>query len=102
VLALVLALIAPLAAARYLARVQEARPLLAFRGASLWLAANSRPGELVFHAWWDQFPHLFFWNPPRLDACLETHREFRRVFDDGTDVVYRVKYDAGLRPGGAP
>jgi hypothetical protein len=51
VLALVLALVDPLAAGRYLARVQEARPLLAFRGASLWLAANSRPGELVFHAW---------------------------------------------------
>ena len=49
-LALVLALLAPLAAVRYLARVQGARPLVAFRGASSWLLANSRPGELVFHA----------------------------------------------------
>jgi len=171
-LALVLALLAPLAAVRYLARVQGARPLVAFRGASSWLLANSRPGELVFHAWWDQFPHLFFWNPrnhylggmdplfqysydeslfwkahglatdaqpqatcgkpacgageeedtslvlrrdfgasfvlvhrhqnPRLDAYLAAQREFRRVFDDGTDAVYRVQYDAGLAPGGAP
>ena len=170
--ALVLAVLVPQAAARYHARVQGARPLLAFRGASSWLAHNSRPGELVFHAWWDQFPHLFFWNPrnhylggmdplfqyaydetrfwkaqglatdvspqatcgkpacgageleetalvlrrdfgasfvlvhryqnPRLDAYLQAQRGFLRVFDDGTDVVYWVQYDAGLPPGGAP
>ena len=27
---------------------------------------------------------------------------FLRVFDDGTDVLYWVQYDAGLPPGGAP
>jgi hypothetical protein len=171
-LALGLALVVPAAAARYRARVEVARPLLAFRGASSWLAENSRPGELVFHAWWDQFPHLFFWNPrnhylggmdplfqyahdealfwkahglasdahpeatcgkpacgageeeatwlvlrrdfgasfvvvhryqnPRLDAYLNAQRGIVRVFDDGTDVVYRVQYDAGLPAGGAP
>ncbi len=63
VLALVLVVLVPQAAARYDARVHSARPLLAFRGASSWLSEHSRPGELVFHAWWDQFPHLFFWNP---------------------------------------
>lgn len=172
VLALVLAVLVPLALERYQARVSGARPLLAFRGASLWLAANARPGELVFHVWWDQFPHLFFWNPrnhyvggmdplfqythdealfwkaqwlasdespqatcgkpscaaseqeatplvlqrdfgasfvlvhrhlnPRLDAYLATSREFLRVFDDGTDALYRVQYHAGLAAGGTP
>ena len=171
-LLLLLALLVPLAAARYEARVKGARPLLAFRGASAWLAQNSRPGELVFHAWWDQFPHLFFWNPrnhyvggmdplfqyahdealfwkaqglakdataeatcgkpacgpgeaepsslvlrrdfrasfvllhrplsPRLEAYLASQAGFARAFDDGTDVVYRVQYDAGLPAGGAP
>jgi hypothetical protein len=170
--ALVLAVLVPQAAARYEARVQTARPLLAFRGASAWLAHNSRSGELVFHAWWDQFPHLFFWSPrnhylggmdplfqyahdealfwkayglatdahpqgtcgkpacgageleetalvlrrdfgasfvlvhrhqnPRLDAYLQAQGAFQRVFDDGTDAVYRVQYDSGLLPGGAP
>ncbi|HEY6510069.1 MAG TPA: hypothetical protein VIY56_18730, partial [Vicinamibacterales bacterium] len=172
VLALVLAVLVPQALARYHARVQNARPLLAFRGASSWLAENTRPGELVFHAWWDFFPHLFYWNPrnhylggmdplfqyahdptlfwkahwlatdalpqltcgkpacdageledtalvlrrdfgasyvlvhrhqnPHLDAYLQADGGFLRVFDDGTDAVYRVQYDAGLRPGGAP
>ena len=36
---------------------------------------------------------------PRLDAYLAAQREFRRVFDDGTDAVYRVQYDAGPSPG---
>ena len=33
---------------------------------------------------------------PRLEAYLRTQAGFVRVFDDGTDVVYRVQYDAGL------
>jgi hypothetical protein len=150
----------PAAVHRYHVRAVGARPLLAYRGASLWLAAHARPGDLVFHVWWDQFPHLFFWNPlshyvngmdplfqfardeasfwkvqqlardvapevtcgspacdpsgiedtlqvlrhdfgasfvlvhrainPRLDAYLASTAGFLRVFDDGTDVVYRV------------
>src|SRR5262249_9360481 len=62
-LALVLVVLVPQAAARYRDRVNGARPLLAFRGAGLWLDRYARPGQLVFHAWWDQFPHLFFWSP---------------------------------------
>jgi hypothetical protein len=62
-LAVSLLWLVPVAVHRYHARATGARPLLAYRGASLWLAANARPGDLVFHAWWDQFPHLFFWNP---------------------------------------
>ncbi len=160
-LAAFLAVLVPLAAAGFATRAASVRPLAAYRGASLWLAANSRPGELVFHAWWDQFPHLFFWNPrsrylggmdplfqlahdealywkaywlstdrwpqatcgrpsceeadleatplvlrrdfgaawvlvhrslnPRLDAFLASDPSFRRAFDDGTDVVYRLE-----------
>ena len=166
-----LGILVPVAAGRHQTRVASERPLLAFRGASTWLAANSRPGELVFHAWWDYFPHLFFWSPrnryvggmdplfqlahdevlfwkaywlstdrwpeatcgrpsceeanleptslvlrrdfgaayvvvhrhqnPRLDAWLAAEPGFQRVFDDGTDALYRVQYDARATPGGA-
>jgi hypothetical protein len=166
-----LAFLAPVAASRHQLRLAAERPPLAFRGASAWLAANSRPGELVFHAWWDYFPHLFFWNPKnrylggmdplfqlahdealfwkaywlstdrfpqatcgrpscdeadleptalvlrrdfgasyvlvhrnqnrQLDAWLASEPAFERVFDDGTDVLYRVQYDARANPGGA-
>jgi len=171
-LALALAVLVPLAAARYLDRARGARPLLAFRGAGLWLDSYARPGQLVFHAWWDQFPHLFFWSPrshylggmdplfqyahdetlfwkayglardeppetmcgrpscapaereatplvlrrdfgaafvlvhrtlnPRLDRYLATSPEFKRVFDDGTDVLYAVQYHAASPSGGTP
>ena len=171
-LTLALAVLVPLAASRYLDRVKGARPLIAFRGAGLWLDTYARPGQLVFHAWWDQFPHLFFWSPrshflggmdplfqyshdetlfwkahglardehpesmcgrpscapgegeatplvlrrdfgaafvlvhrtlnPRLDRYLAASREFKRVFDDGTDVLYAVQYDAAPPSGGAP
>ena len=37
---------------------------------------------------------------PRLDGYLAAQPAFARVFDDGTDVVYRVQYDAGLPQGG--
>ena len=33
-----------------------------FRAAAQWLKGHSRPGEVVFHAQWDLFPELFFWN----------------------------------------
>lgn len=32
------------------------------RTAAEWLARNSRPGDIVFHARWQVFPELFFWN----------------------------------------
>jgi hypothetical protein len=37
----------------------------------------------------------------RLDAWLASEPAFERVFDDGTDVLYRVQYDARANPGGA-
>jgi hypothetical protein len=173
VIALLLLALVPNAARHYRLRVVGARPLLAYRGAGLWLDTYARPGQTVFHAWWDQFPHLFFWSPksrfvggmdplfqyahdetlfwkawdlardehpeaacprpecaarereptplvlrrdfaadfvllhhalnPRLDGYLASSPGFKRVFDDGTDVLYAVQYDAALRsPGGSP
>ncbi len=32
------------------------------RGAAEWLRYQSQPGEIVFHAQWQVFPELFFWN----------------------------------------
>jgi hypothetical protein len=152
----------PLAAApRFAASARyRGRPPAAFAPAARWLSAHARPGDLVFHLWWDQFPHLFFWNPggryvngmdpvfqyaydpalfwktqgladetapgatcglprcgpgdlepaarvlrrdfgaryvvlhrgvsARTDARLASDASFRRVFDDGTDVVYEI------------
>lgn len=33
-----------------------------FEGAAKWLAANSRPDEVVYHTVWSHFADLFFWN----------------------------------------
>lgn len=33
-----------------------------YKGAALWLEKNSNPGEIIFHADWDDFPLLFFYN----------------------------------------
>lgn len=33
-----------------------------FEGAAKWLAANSRPNEVVYHTVWSHFADLFFWN----------------------------------------
>jgi len=82
-LALVLAVVVPTALVRYHVRVHGARPLLASRGAASWLLANSPPGALVFHAWWDQFPHLFFWNP-------------RDLYVGGMDPLFQYAHDPAL------
>jgi hypothetical protein len=78
-----LVVLCPVAASRHQARAASARPLLAYRGAGAWLAANSRPGELVFHAWWDQFPHLFFWSP-------------RNRYVGGMDPLFQLAHDEAL------
>lgn len=82
VAALLLVLV-PQAALRYRDRVRGARPLLAFRGAGLWLDTYARPGQTVFHAWWDQFPHLFFWSP-------RTH------YVGGMDPLFQYAHDEAL------
>lgn len=42
--------------------IQRRPPPDAYRGAALYAAAHSRPGELLVHADWDDFPALFFHN----------------------------------------
>lgn len=37
-------------------------PLTRYSQASAWLAANTPPGEVIFHSDWDDFPMLFFHN----------------------------------------
>jgi hypothetical protein len=37
-------------------------PLPLFAGSSSWLRQNAPRGTIVFHAQWDEFPQLFFWN----------------------------------------
>jgi hypothetical protein len=54
-----------------------------FKGAMSWLAEHSEAGEIVFHARWDQFPHLFFWNQ-------------KNYYIVGLDAVYLYRYDPGL------
>ncbi len=78
-----LAFLIPIAAVRHQLRLAAERPQLAFRGASAWLAANSRPGDLVFHAWWDYFPHLFFWNP-------------KNRYLGGMDPLFQLAHDEAL------
>ncbi len=56
---------------------------LEFRDAALWLARNSKPGEIVFHLYWDQFAQLFFWN---------THNRYI----NGMDPIFLYAYDPGL------
>ena len=85
-LGLVLALaLLPLAAASPFAASAAAvgRPPAAFAPAARWLAAHARPGDLVFHLWWDQFPHLFFWNPAAR-------------YVNGMDPVFEYAFDPGL------
>jgi len=33
-----------------------------FEATSSWLKANTSQGDIVFNAYWDNFPNLFFWN----------------------------------------
>jgi hypothetical protein len=82
-LALTLAALAPLGVSRYLVRLKGARPLLAYRGAGLWLDTYAHPGQVVFHAWWDQFPHLFFWSP-------------RTYYLGGMDPLFQYAHDEAL------
>jgi hypothetical protein len=82
-LAVFLLALVPLGFSRYLARVNGARPLLAYRGAGLWLDSYARPGQVVFHAWWDQFAHLFFWSP-------------RTFYLGGMDPLFQYAHDETL------
>ncbi|HKQ62453.1 MAG TPA: hypothetical protein VJS92_14275, partial [Candidatus Polarisedimenticolaceae bacterium] len=41
----------------------SAAPFDKFRGAAGWLRQHARPGDVVFHAHWDNFAALFYWYP---------------------------------------
>lgn len=53
------------------------------QAAADWLRENSDPGEIVFHAHWDLFPDLFFWN---------THNRYI----GGMDPIFQYAYDQDL------
>lgn len=54
-----------------------------FRGAAEWVAGDSSPGEIVFHAHWDVFPDLFFWNT-------------KNRYIGGMDPIFQYAFDPGL------
>jgi hypothetical protein len=53
------------------------------RQAAEWLKDNAKPGEIVFHAAWDVFPYLFYWNP-------------QNRYIGGMDPVFQYAYDPAL------
>lgn len=54
-----------------------------FESAAQWIAANSKPGEIVFNARWEYFPELFFWNSTN-------------VYCNGIDPVFLYDYSPAL------
>jgi hypothetical protein len=54
-----------------------------FKGAADWLADNSAPGTIVFHAHWDLFPDLFFWNT-------------KDYYIGGMDPIFQYAYSPSL------
>ena len=54
-----------------------------FENAAQWIAANSKPGEIVFNARWEYFPELFFWNS-------------KNVYCNGIDPVFLYDYNPVL------
>ncbi|MBI3963737.1 MAG: hypothetical protein HY341_01940 [Candidatus Kerfeldbacteria bacterium] len=41
---------------------EQGFPITKFKSAMTWLRAVSRPGDIVFHSDWDEFPILFYYN----------------------------------------
>lgn len=48
-----------------------------------WLQKNTKPGEIIFHFGWENFPELFFWN---------THNRYL----SGMDPIFMFTYDQNL------
>ncbi|NIM07189.1 MAG: hypothetical protein GTN69_07295 [Armatimonadetes bacterium] len=48
-----------------------------------WLKDHARPGEIVFHAHWDLFADLFYWNP-------------QNRYIGGMDPIFQYAYDPDL------
>lgn len=54
-----------------------------FKEAALWLSENSRPGEIVYHIYWEHFPALFFWNQ-------------NNYYINGMDPIFMYAYNPSL------
>jgi hypothetical protein len=54
-----------------------------FQAAAGWLSDHSQPDEIVFHADWDNFPELFYWN-------------WKNRYIGGMDPVFQYAYDPDL------
>ncbi len=54
-----------------------------FSGAGAWLRQNVRPGEIVFHSSWDEFPILFYRDPTA-------------YYISGLDPTFSYEYDGDL------
>lgn len=54
-----------------------------FKPAAEWLRDNSQEGEIVFHAYWDNFPILFFYNQ-------------KNYYINGMDPIFLQALDPGL------
>ena len=64
---------------QYLTRTQGIEPYR-MRAAAQWLNRHSRPGEIVFHAGWNNFAELFYWNP-------------QNYYIGGMDPIFEYAYD---------
>jgi hypothetical protein len=54
-----------------------------FAGVSAWLSGNSRPGDIIFHSSWDEFPVLFYHNA-------------KDYYIAGLDPTFTYKYSQSL------
>ncbi|MCX7779220.1 MAG: hypothetical protein N2259_03210 [Patescibacteria group bacterium] len=43
-------------------RLEIGIPFEKYKKVSDWLKENTKPGEIIFHSSWDDFPMLFYWN----------------------------------------
>jgi hypothetical protein len=82
-LALAIGLLSALAAPEYARQLIQSRTLATFSHPARWLATHARPGDVIFHLWWDQFPHLFFWSP-------------RTYYVNGMDPIFQYVFDPAL------
>jgi hypothetical protein len=54
-----------------------------YQEAGEWLARHAKPGEIVFHPWWDRFGDLFLWDP-------------NNYYINGMDPIFQYAYDPQL------
>ncbi len=83
VLTLIFLCMAPYSLYRNNADMARAIPPDKHRESALWLKENSRPGDIVFNAQWDNFSMLFFWNQ-------------KNYYIGGLDPIFQYAYDPSL------